>query len=91
MQEFVSEKMTYETFEQFFHRYEQRLCRIAYSYLRDRDAARDAVNECFTAAWHNREYIEIKTFDHIYTSRSKTNALNIVATRNLKKQFTIKS
>ena len=69
MQEIVSEKLTQESFEQSFHRYEQKLCRIAYSYLHDKDAARDAVNECFTAAWHHREYIEIKTFEsYLYQS-----------------------
>lgn len=62
MQDVVSEKLTQESFEQSFHRYEKKLCRIAYSYLRDQDAARDAVNEIFTAAWRHREYIEIKTF-----------------------------
>lgn len=35
MQEIVSEKLTQESFEQSFHRYEKKLCRIAYSYLRD--------------------------------------------------------
>ena len=85
MQEIVSEKLTRESFEQFFHRYEQKLCRIAYSYLRDRDAARDAVNECFTAAWHNREYIEIKTFESYLYQSVKNECLKYRRNKELKK------
>lgn len=85
MQEIVSDRLTQETFEQFFHRYGQRLCRIAYSYLRDRDAARDAVNECFTAAWHHREDIEIKTFESYLYQSVKNECLKYRRNKGLKK------
>ena len=85
MQEIVSEKLTRESFEQFFHRYEQKLCRIAYSYLRDRDAARDAVNECFTAVWRHRDYIEIKTFESYIYQSVKNECLKYRRNKELKK------
>ena len=58
---------------------------VAYSYLRDRDAARDAVNECFTAAWHNREYIEIKTFESYLYQSVKNECLKYRRNKELKK------
>ena len=85
MQEIVSEKLTQESFEQSFHRYEKKLCRIAYSYLRDQDAARDAVNESFTAAWRHREYIEIKTFEAYLYQSVKNECLKYRRNKELKK------
>ncbi|OUN77129.1 RNA polymerase subunit sigma-70 [Alistipes sp. An54] len=85
MQEIVSEKLTQESFEQSFHRYEKKLCRIAYSYLRDQDAARDAVNEIFTAAWRHREYIEIKTFEAYLYQSVKNECLKYRRNKELKK------
>ena len=85
MQDVVSEKLTQESFEQSFHRYEKKLCRIAYSYLRDQDAARDAVNEIFTAAWRHREYIEIKTFEAYLYQSVKNECLKYRRNKELKK------
>lgn len=85
MREIVSEKLTQESFEQSYHRYEQKLCRIAYSYLRDKDAARDAVNESFTAAWNHREYIEIKTFESYLYQSVKNECLKYRRNKELKK------
>lgn len=68
MQKSGTNVLTQELFEQLFHRYEQKLCRIAYSYVRDMQVARDIVNECFAAIWDHRENIETKAEAYLYQS-----------------------
>ena len=84
MQETGTGVLTHESFEQLFHRYEQKLYRIAYSYLRDRDAARDVVHECFTSVWDHRANIETKVEAYLYQS-VKNECLKYRRNRNLKK------
>ena len=84
MQETGTGVLTHESFEQLFHRYEQKLYRIAYSYLRDRDAARDVVHEFFTSVWDHRANIETKVEAYLYQS-VKNECLKYRRNRNLKK------
>lgn len=84
MQETGTGVLTHESFEQLFHRYEQKLYRIAYSYLRDRDAARDVVHECFTSVWDHRANIKTKVEAYLYQS-VKNECLKYRRNRNLKK------
>ena len=63
MQVSETRELTREWFEQLFHRYGQKLERIAYSYVRDKDTAQDIVNECFAAIWGRRESIEIRNME----------------------------
>lgn len=76
--------LTHESFEQLFHRYEQKLCRVAYAYLRDRDAARDVVNECFASVWGHRDQIETSVESYLYQS-VRNECLKYRRNRNLKK------
>ena len=66
MQGFATSPLTQESFEQIFHRYERKLCAIAYSYVRDKEAAQDIVNECFAATWDHRQNIETTLEAYLY-------------------------
>lgn len=85
MQTPETERLTHERFEQLFHRYGQKLGRIAYSYVRDKDTAQDIVNECFTSIWGRREQIEIRNIESYLYQAVKNESLKYRRNRNLKK------
>ena len=58
MQETQTNGLTQELFEQLFHRCERKLCAVAYAFVRDRDTARDIVNDSFTTVWNRRASLE---------------------------------
>lgn len=85
MQVSGTRELTREWFEQLFHRYGQKLERIAYSYVRDKDTAQDIVNECFAAIWGRRESIEIRNMESYLYQAVRNESLKYRRDRNLKK------
>jgi len=63
--------------KELFHIYHAPLCSIAYRVLKDRDAAKDIVQNVFIKFWRNRMNIEITTSLSAYLQRGVINtALN---------------
>ena len=63
--------------KQLFHIHHSSLCSIAYRLLKDRDAAKDIVQDVFIKFWRNRTNIEITSSLQAYLNRSVVNtALN---------------
>lgn len=46
-----------QTFETLFRQHNFQLCNLAYNLLRDRDAAKDVVQEVFLKLWKNKETV----------------------------------
>lgn len=57
-----------------FEKYHSTLCRVAYRLLKDKDHAKDIVQEVFIKFWNNRTSIEINTSLAGYLKRSVINA-----------------
>jgi RNA polymerase sigma-70 factor (ECF subfamily) len=56
-----------------FEAYHVSLCSISYRLIRDRDAAKDVVQEVFIKFWNNRQSIEITSSLTAYLKRSVIN------------------
>ncbi len=62
-----------------FEKYHSRLCSIAYRLIKDKDLAKDIVQEVFIKFWSNRAAIDITTSLAAYLRRSVINtALNYI-------------
>lgn len=55
--------LTQQLFDRLFRQYERKLCAVAYSFVRDRDTAKDIVNDSFMSLWEQREGIEFTNID----------------------------
>lgn len=73
-------------FDKLFLKYHRELLNLSYNILRDRDAAKDVVQEVFTNLWKNRQSIQfgdqIKHYLFKATSHTALNAL-----RNQKRSY----
>jgi RNA polymerase sigma-70 factor, ECF subfamily len=77
-----------DAFEDLFRTYHSRLCGFAYTYLNDRDAARDVVQDLFMAIWQKRETMEIRTSVRAYLFAALRNRLlNKSARAKLEQQW----
>ncbi len=50
--------LTSLSFKRLYDEYEHRLIAIAFSYVRDKDSAKDIVNDSFMALWERRDKVE---------------------------------
>lgn len=57
-----------------FETYHVSLCSLSFRLIRDRDAAKDVVQEIFIKIWNNRQSIEITSSLSAYLKRSVVNA-----------------
>lgn len=55
--------LTQHSFDKLFRQYEQKLCAIAYSYVRDADTAKDVVQDSFARLWAHRQQVEFTNVD----------------------------
>lgn len=55
--------LTQHAFDKLFRQYEQKLCAIAYSYVRDAHTAKDVVQDSFALLWTHRKEIEFTNID----------------------------
>jgi RNA polymerase sigma-70 factor (ECF subfamily) len=73
------EKPVPEDFDRLFLKYHRELLDLSYNILRDKDAAKDVVQEVFTKLWKNRETIQfghqIKHYLFKATSHTSLNFL----------------
>ncbi len=67
----------HKVFDQLFMDYYVNLCRFAYTYLKDREASEEIVQEIFISLWEYRESININTSIRAYLYTSvKNRSLN---------------
>ncbi|MGB4653942.1 MAG: RNA polymerase sigma-70 factor [Bacteroidales bacterium] len=62
-----------EIFEQIFNLYYNKLCRLAFRYVKDLPESEEIVQDFFCRLWENREKTIIKTSLNAYFSRSVVN------------------
>ena len=52
------QELAYADFERLFRQHNKDLCDLAYNLVRDKDAAKDVVQEVFLKLWKNREHVD---------------------------------
>lgn len=77
-----------KAFADIFNRYQASLFDFAYKRIRDKDDAKDIVQEIFVRLWNNRADLQIRTSLRSYLYRSVLNgALNILSHRVIKEEY----
>lgn len=74
-------------FEQLFKQHYESLCRFAWGYTKDQDAAEEAVQDVFVRLWEKRNEIEATSTLKAYLYRSVTNHCLNVTKHNKVVQF----
>jgi RNA polymerase sigma-70 factor, ECF subfamily len=78
------ETLTPQSFDTLFLAHHRELLNLAYNILRDKDSAKDAVQEVFTQLWKNRDTIQFgDQIKHYLFKATSHTSLNLL--RNLKK------
>ena len=75
-------------FTEIYHRYKGVLHQHALNMLKDRDEAKDILQELFTNLWHNRESIHIQTnlSGYLY-SGIRNRVLNLIAHKQVESKY----
>jgi len=75
-------------FKEIFDRYDRLLFIYAYKKLKDKEDAKDVVQDIFTSLWNNRETIIIKNALQVYLYTSVRNkALNLFRDRQINNKY----
>lgn len=75
-------------FTEIYHRYKGVLHQHALNMLKDRDEAKDILQELFTNLWHNREsiHIQINLSGYLY-SGIRNRVLNLIAHKQVESKY----
>lgn len=77
-----------KAFADIFNRYQAPLFDFAYKRIRDKDEAKDIVQEIFVRLWNNRADLQIRTSLRSYLYRSVLNrVLNILSHQVIKEEY----
>jgi RNA polymerase sigma-70 factor (ECF subfamily) len=77
-----------KAFAEIFRRYQAPLFDFAYKRIRDKDEAKDIVQEIFVKLWNNRTEVQIKTSLRSYLYRCVLNGvLNILSRQVIREEY----
>jgi RNA polymerase sigma-70 factor, ECF subfamily len=80
------EKLPSQDFDNLFLKYHRELLDLSYNILRDKDSAKDVVQDVFTNLWKNRKTIEFgDQIKHYLFKATSHTSLNVL--RNQKKSY----
>lgn len=75
-------------FQEIYHQYFNGLANYAYAVLKDRDAAKDVVQDVFLDVWNKRETLSIKTSLEAYLVRAvKFKSIDFIRKDKTKQQY----